>query len=137
MLKTMMIVALFLATSTLTHGQHSTPRYTVQDLGTLGGSTSNALGINDRGDVVGQATTETGDHHAFLFADGVMRDLGTSVGGSATRGRLMHAATSLDFTSSPTSPAPFSIDAATASCSRSRASVTISQWRTVQTAVVM
>ncbi len=54
------------------------PRYTVIDLGTLGGTYSNAYGINDSGWVTGISTlpgdTET---HAFLWRDGVMTDLGT------------------------------------------------------------
>jgi probable HAF family extracellular repeat protein len=54
------------------------PRYKVVDLGTLGGSISQAFGINNRGDVVGFATT-AGDVslHAFPWRDGLMADLGT------------------------------------------------------------
>jgi len=53
-------------------------RYTVRDLGTLGGTFSFAGGINDRGDVEGFSTLP-GDtvNHAFLWRDGMMRDLGT------------------------------------------------------------
>lgn len=52
-------------------------RYKVEDIGTLGGSFSQAFGINSRGDVVGFATT-AGDVslHAFLWRDGLMTDLG-------------------------------------------------------------
>jgi probable HAF family extracellular repeat protein len=52
-------------------------RYKVLDLGTLGGSFSQAFGVNNRGDVVGFGTT-TGDAslHAFLWRDGLMTDLG-------------------------------------------------------------
>jgi probable HAF family extracellular repeat protein len=53
-------------------------RYTVKDLGTLGGTFSNAFGINNKGDVVGHATLK-GDTalHAFLWRKEVMTDLGT------------------------------------------------------------
>jgi probable HAF family extracellular repeat protein len=39
------------------------------DLGTLGGLRSFALAINNRGQVVGEATTAGGDEHAFLWED--------------------------------------------------------------------
>lgn len=55
-----------------------TVRYTVTDLGTLGGATSIALGINDRGQVVGGAQTAHGVTHAFLWERGRMTDLGAA-----------------------------------------------------------
>ena len=52
--------------------------YTAVDLGTLGGTYSEALGINHSGQVVGQSTTAAGGSpHAFIWQDGVMTDLGT------------------------------------------------------------
>ena len=51
--------------------------YTVTDLGTLGGSSSQAYGINDAGQVVGKADTSSGLSHAFLWSQGTMNDLGT------------------------------------------------------------
>lgn len=58
------------------------PRYTVTDLGALAGDFSQALGINDKGQVVGQttvniATPEGLPYHAFIWERGVMTDVGT------------------------------------------------------------
>ena len=51
------------------------PDYEVIDLGTLGGPTSLALGLNDGGEIVGSSLTADGQSHAFIWQDGVMRDL--------------------------------------------------------------
>src|SRR5947207_2629739 len=45
------------------------------DLGTLGGASSYAYGINNLGQVVGTAQTSAGVYHAFLYSDGTMTDL--------------------------------------------------------------
>ncbi len=56
----------------------------MQDLGTLGGFSSIAYAINDRGQVVGSSdlaltagNKNVADSHAFLWESGSMRDLGT------------------------------------------------------------
>ncbi|HJZ83303.1 MAG TPA: hypothetical protein VKD91_23240 [Pyrinomonadaceae bacterium] len=64
------------------------------DLGTLGGYSSGAIGINDTGQVVGDSFPPGNSmayggfaHHAFLYSGGVMTDLGTlggQYGSSAT-----------------------------------------------------
>jgi probable HAF family extracellular repeat protein len=46
------------------------------DLGTLGGTSSYAYGINASGQVVGVAKTGSGSNHAFIYNDGTMTDLG-------------------------------------------------------------
>ena len=50
-------------------------RYTVMDLGTLGGNSSNAQSINNFGVVAGYAATSSGQSHACLWADGQIADL--------------------------------------------------------------
>jgi len=50
---------------------------TMQDLGTLGGSSSWARGINESGEIVGWADTAGDAQHAFIYSGGSMQDLGT------------------------------------------------------------
>lgn len=51
--------------------------YDVFDLGSLGGNWARPLDFNDHGKVVGASLTASGATHAFVWEDGVMRDLGT------------------------------------------------------------
>jgi probable HAF family extracellular repeat protein len=62
------------------------PDYEVIDLGTLGGSDAIALALNDYGQVVGSSLTATGERHAFLWENGVMRDLAPDLHGSEASG---------------------------------------------------
>ncbi|HEY8747756.1 MAG TPA: hypothetical protein VIM11_07270 [Tepidisphaeraceae bacterium] len=50
----------------------------------MGGSESHAYGINDQGQVVGEATDVNGIAHAFLYSGGAMTDLGTLGGNVST-----------------------------------------------------
>ena len=52
------------------------------DLGTLGGSTSRAYGIDNFGRVVGESETASSVGHAFLWQSDHMADLGLMVGAS-------------------------------------------------------
>ena len=60
--------------------------FTIKDLGTLplGFPTTIAFGINNRGQVVGDASIASGETHAFLFENGAMVDLGTLHGGESS-----------------------------------------------------
>lgn len=60
----------------------SAQRYTVTDLGTLGGGSSRATGINNYGQVVGWANTPNGFQRAFLYTNGSMQNL--SLGGASS-----------------------------------------------------
>jgi probable HAF family extracellular repeat protein len=51
--------------------------YEAIDIGTLGGNNAWPNDVNDFGQIVGSSLTASGARHAFLWENGVMRDLGT------------------------------------------------------------
>jgi probable HAF family extracellular repeat protein len=55
----------------------------MRDLGTLGGTSSWAYGINDQGEIVGESDTATGLRQAFVVRAGEMISLGTLAGMSS------------------------------------------------------
>lgn len=65
--------------------------YSLTDLGTLGGNNSSATGVNDFGQVTGEASTGLGLIHAFLSGTGggALKDLGT-LGGDGSIGRAVN-----------------------------------------------
>lgn len=64
---------------------------TIKSLGTLGGSFSAVTGMSQKGHVVGESATVTGDIHGFLWKDGVMTDLGT-LGGAYSLAQAVNSA---------------------------------------------
>ncbi len=68
------------------------PKYAVTDLGSLGGTQSNATAINSKGQVVGRSKT-TGDAsvRAFRFLSGNLTDLGT-LGGTSSEATGLNSA---------------------------------------------
>jgi probable HAF family extracellular repeat protein len=54
--------------------------WVIKDLGTLGGESTIARGLNNRGQVVGQSArpNDTMPYRAFIYENGIMRDLGLS-----------------------------------------------------------
>lgn len=61
---------------TLSFRDATAQEYLLTDLGTLGGATSYATGINANGVVCGSSLTSDTRLHAFSYSNGVMQDLG-------------------------------------------------------------
>ena len=85
-MKTRLVAALALAVVLLPSAQASAERvakYSVRDLGTLGGTVTAAADVNALSQVVGFSMTADGFLHAFVWDRGVMTDLGTLGGESS------------------------------------------------------
>jgi len=82
-------------------------RYTITDLGTLGGTFGTALGVNNSGSVVGFANLP-GDteSHAFLWRKGIKSDLGT-FGGPNSQANFINERGEVVGWAETSSPGPF------------------------------
>ena len=78
MLRTAVLIAAACAAPALAQ------QFEAVQLGTLGGPSSAAFGVNDNGAVVGAADLPDGTFHAFIWENGVMTDLGTLGGEVST-----------------------------------------------------
>jgi probable HAF family extracellular repeat protein len=104
-----MIVFVALAIPLQLTAQHT--RYTVTDLGTLGGTFSFAGGINNRGDIEGFSTLP-GDTavRAFLWRKGLMSDLGTLGGPNSFASWRLNERDEVGGTAETTTPDPLGED---------------------------
>ena len=88
----------------------------MSDLGTLGGDGSQAFGLNDRGQIVGAATTADGVSHAFRWdpRSGRMADLGVLPGHVVSFARDVNELGQVVGTSaeSPTAPRGLPVESA-------------------------
>ncbi len=89
------------------HTRERFPHYRVKDLGTLGGTFSQAFGINNRGHVTGDASLRNGDLHAFLWTKHTgMQDLGT-LGGPNSIAHALNDRDEVPIVSDTSTPDPF------------------------------
>lgn len=92
------------------HERGRFPHYRVKDLGTLGGTFSQAFGINDRSHVGGGASLPNGNLHAFLWTKHTgMRDLGT-LGGPNNAASGPNDRDEVPIVSDTSTPDPFGED---------------------------
>lgn len=69
-----LLIALLLAVN---HALAANPTYSVKDLGTIGGDSSEAIGINDSCQITGWSLNGSGHKYAFLYKNGKMAGLGS------------------------------------------------------------
>jgi probable HAF family extracellular repeat protein len=92
------------------HEREHFSHYRVKDLGTLGGTFSQALGINNRGHVTGGSTVSNGNLHAFRWTKHTgMQDLGT-LGGPNSIAHALNDRDEVPLVSDTSTPDPFGED---------------------------
>src|SRR5688500_14427299 len=85
MKRSAVVLTLAMVFSIVVAARQREPQYSIVDLRMLpGGGVSEALNVNDRGQIVGWGSTSTGEMHAILWQDGQPIDLGT-LGGTMSR----------------------------------------------------
>jgi probable HAF family extracellular repeat protein len=84
----LILVSVLLAVSST----FAAPTYSITDLGTLGGSFSDAYGVNDAGQVVGYSTLAVSGVRGFLWSGGSLTDLGTLPGSTNSYGTDLNEA---------------------------------------------
>jgi probable HAF family extracellular repeat protein len=107
--RSVLCVALCLLVAGVSSLASAAPLYSFTDLGTLGGSFSNAYGINSAGQIVGVGRT-TGDNsdHATLWSSGSVFDLGT-LGGNSVAMAINEAGKVVGVSSPPGNTSPDAI----------------------------
>src|SRR6266487_2716647 len=86
MMNQLVILTMIVATLVVPQPASASAQLSIIDLGTLGGTYSAGQAINQRGQIVGESLTASGEVHAFLWQDGTMTDLGT-LGGTYSSAR--------------------------------------------------
>ncbi|HTQ29597.1 MAG TPA: hypothetical protein VMI53_00155 [Opitutaceae bacterium] len=84
----------------------ATQTYLVTDLGSLGGLTATAAGINNSNQVAGTSTLSTPAFDAFLYANGQMQDLG-NLGGDSSAAALNNLGHVVGYSTTATQVVPF------------------------------
>src|SRR5690242_17036672 len=75
--RVLVLGAIAAAVAALAGAASAAAKYTVTDLGTLGGSFSRGSAIDDAGVVAGSSAAPDGQPHGFVFSGGVLSDIGT------------------------------------------------------------
>ncbi|MEU8233041.1 hypothetical protein AB0C12_25975 [Actinoplanes sp. NPDC048967] len=75
------LTATIATTASATPATAAPRQYTVTDLGTLGGLSTEVYDLNDKGVAVGRSLTADGELHAFSWRNGKLTDLPTLPGG--------------------------------------------------------
>ncbi len=81
--KSLNVILVYLFISSVCQAQS---QYSVTELGTLGGSGSQAHDINNSGQITGWANTSDGGKHAFVYSEGVMNPIITNLPSQGSTG---------------------------------------------------
>jgi len=108
---TLVTIVFFVTLATPLFLTAQTTRYAVTDLGTLGGTFSLALGINDTGWVVGVSSLpDDTAFHAFLWKKDLLVDLGTLGGPNSVAGHPLNERGQIGGVAETSTPDPLGED---------------------------